>query len=65
MYLLPEEVRFLAAAKLFELGKMSSEKAAKIAGLDRVSFLEKLGHSRLFSKTILPFSSEFPNPFIS
>lgn len=65
MYLLPEEVRFLAATKLFELGKISSEKAAKIAGLDRASFLEKLGHSRLFSKTILPFPSEFQNPFIS
>jgi predicted HTH domain antitoxin len=38
-----EEVRFLASAKLFELGKISSGKAAKMAGLDRVSFLEKLG----------------------
>lgn len=37
-----EEVRFLTAAKLYELGKISSGKAAKMAGLDRVSFLEKL-----------------------
>ena len=30
------EVRFLAAAKLFELGKLSSGKAAAMAGLGRV-----------------------------
>jgi predicted HTH domain antitoxin len=39
-----EEIRFLAAAKLFELGKISSGKAAKMAGVDKVTFLEKLGH---------------------
>ena len=33
------EVRFLAAAKLFELGKLSSGKAAAMAGLGRVEFL--------------------------
>ncbi len=37
------EVRFLAAAKLFELGKLSSGKAAAMAGLGRVTFLHKLG----------------------
>ena len=37
------EVRFLAAAKLFELGKLSSGKAATMAGLGRVEFLHKLG----------------------
>jgi Uncharacterised protein family (UPF0175) len=37
------EVRFLAAAKLFELGKLSSGKAAAMAGLGRVGFLHKLG----------------------
>jgi len=37
------EVRFLAAAKLFELGKLSSGKAAAMAGLGRVEFLHKLG----------------------
>ena len=42
-----EELRFLAAAKLFELGKISSGKAAKMAGVDRVSFLEKLGHYKM------------------
>jgi predicted HTH domain antitoxin len=42
-----KEVRFLAAAKLYELGKISSGKAAKMAGLDRVSFLKKLGHYKM------------------
>jgi hypothetical protein len=37
------EVRFLAAAKLFELGKLSSGKAAVMAGFGRVEFLHKLG----------------------
>jgi len=37
------EVRFLAAAKLFELGKLSSGKAAAMAGLGRVEFLHKPG----------------------
>ena len=37
------EVRLLAAAKLFELGKLSSGKAAAKAGLGRVAFLHKLG----------------------
>jgi len=41
------EVRFLAAAKLYELGKMSSGKAAKLAGMDRVSFLRKLGKYKM------------------
>jgi Uncharacterised protein family (UPF0175) len=32
-----------AAAKLFELGRLSSGKAAAMAGLGRVAFLHKLG----------------------
>ena len=42
-----EEIRFLAAAKLFELGKPSSGKAAEMAGLDRVTFLIKLGRFKV------------------
>jgi predicted HTH domain antitoxin len=42
-----EEVRFLAAAKFYELGKISSGKAAKMAGLNRISFIEKLGHYKI------------------
>ena len=38
-----EELRFLAAAKLYELGRLSSGKAAKLAGMERVEFLRSLG----------------------
>jgi predicted HTH domain antitoxin len=34
-----EEARYLLALKLYELGKISSGKAAKIAGTNRVVFL--------------------------
>ncbi|MEB2309914.1 MAG: UPF0175 family protein [Candidatus Brocadiaceae bacterium] len=37
-----EEARYLLALKLYELGKISSGKAAKIAGLNRVEFLMRL-----------------------
>jgi predicted HTH domain antitoxin len=36
------EIRFLAAAKLFELGRLSSGKAARLVGMDRVAFLYEL-----------------------
>lgn len=38
-----EEARYLLALKLYELGKISSGKAAKVAGLGRVEFLMKMG----------------------
>ena len=37
-----EELRFLAAAKLYELGRLSSGKAAQLAGMARVEFLRAL-----------------------
>jgi predicted nucleotidyltransferase/predicted HTH domain antitoxin len=36
------EIRFLAAAKLYEMGRLSSGKAAEMAGIGRVEFLHKL-----------------------
>jgi predicted HTH domain antitoxin len=36
------ELRMAAAVKLFELGRMSSGAAAKLAGVPRVVFLSKL-----------------------
>ena len=36
------EVRLAAAAKLYELGRLSSGSAAKLAGIPRVAFLAKL-----------------------
>jgi predicted HTH domain antitoxin len=35
-------IRMVAAAKLYELGKLSSGRAADLAGLPRVSFLQTL-----------------------
>ncbi|MBI3007997.1 MAG: UPF0175 family protein [Candidatus Omnitrophica bacterium] len=37
------EIRMAAAAKLFELGKLSSGRAAELAGISRTSFLQALG----------------------
>jgi predicted HTH domain antitoxin len=36
------EMKFLAAVKLFELGRLSSGKAAELAGMGRVEFLRAL-----------------------
>ena len=45
--LTPEEMErqilLMAALKMFELGKISSGKAAELAGLSRVDFLEECG----------------------
>lgn len=38
-----EEIKLLAAVKLFELGRLSSGRAAQLAGLSRVAFLMRLG----------------------
>ena len=42
-----QELKMLAAVKLYELGKISSGKAAALAGMDRVSFLMALGRYRV------------------
>ena len=39
-----KELPLLAAVKLFELGRLSSGRAAQLAGISRVEFLECLGH---------------------
>ncbi len=41
------DVKMLAAVKLFELGKLSSGRAAQLAGLSRVEFLLALGRYRV------------------
>lgn len=38
-----EEVRFLAAAKLYELGRLTAGKAAQLADMERLEFLFRLG----------------------
>jgi predicted HTH domain antitoxin len=42
-----KELKMLAAVKLYELGKISSGKAAALAGTDRVSFLLGLERYRV------------------
>lgn len=37
------EVRLMAALKMFELGKLSSGKAAQLAGISHVEFFEMCG----------------------
>ncbi len=49
-----EEAKYLLALKLYELGKISSGKAAKIAGLSRVAFLMRLGRYK-----VSPFQVDF------
>jgi len=39
---LSRDIRMLAAAKLYELGKLSSGRAAQLADMSRVSFLRAL-----------------------
>jgi predicted HTH domain antitoxin len=42
------EVRMLAAVKLYELGRLSSGRAAELAGIPRVEFLLALGRYNVF-----------------
>lgn len=47
------EIRILAAVKLYELGRLSSGRAAELAGMSRVEFLLNLGRYKVF-----PFAAE-------
>ena len=47
------EIRMLAAVKLYELGRLSSGRAAELAGMSRVEFLLSLGRYKVF-----PFEAE-------
>lgn len=40
-------IRLMAALKMFELGKISSGKAAELAGMSRVEFIETCGRYRV------------------
>lgn len=42
-----QQVRLMAALKMFELGKISSGKAAELAGMSRVEFLDTCGRYRV------------------
>ena len=47
------ELALLAAIKLYELGRLSSGRAAELAGMARVEFLLTLGRYKVF-----PFQAE-------
>lgn len=47
------EMRILAAVKLFEMGRLSSGRAAELAGMARVEFLLSLSRYKVF-----PFAAE-------
>lgn len=47
------ELRVLAAVKLYELGRLSSGRAAELADMPRVEFLLTLGRYKVF-----PFEAE-------
>ena len=47
------ELRLLAAVKLYELSRLSSGRAAELAGMPRVEFLLALGRYKVF-----PFQAE-------
>jgi predicted HTH domain antitoxin len=42
-----QHIRLMAALKMFELGKISSGKAAELAGMSRTEFLEACGRYRV------------------
>jgi len=42
------EIRMLAAVKLFEMGRLSSGRAAELAGMSRVEFLLSLTRYKVF-----------------
>jgi predicted HTH domain antitoxin len=44
---LQAQIRLMAALKMFELGKLSSGKAAELAGMSRVEFFEVCGRYRV------------------
>jgi len=42
-----QHIRLMAALKMFELGKISSGKAAELAGMSRMEFFEACGRYRV------------------
>jgi predicted HTH domain antitoxin len=49
------QILLMAALKMFELGKLSSGKAAALAGMSRVAFLEQCG---LYGVSVFNYSPE-------
>jgi predicted HTH domain antitoxin len=49
-----EEAKFLLAAKLYELGKVTSGQAAKLCGMERVEFLFSLERAGVTMSNLRP-----------
>ena len=60
---LEAQILLMAALKMFELGKLSSGKAAELAGLSRVEFFEMCGRYRVpvFNYTADELEAELQN----
>lgn len=55
---LEHHIRLMAALKMFELGKVSSGKAAELAGMSKVEFLETCGRYRVSLFNYTPEDAE-------
>jgi predicted HTH domain antitoxin len=55
---LEHHIRLMAALKMFELGKVSSGKAAELAGMSRIEFLETCGRYRVSPFNYSPEEAE-------
>ncbi|GJQ48998.1 hypothetical protein KsCSTR_14710 [Candidatus Kuenenia stuttgartiensis] len=53
-----EELKIAAAVKLYEMGKLSSGKAARLAGMDKISFLKILGKYQVSISTLEEFKED-------
>jgi len=49
-----QKMKLLAAVKLFELGRLSSSRAAQLAGISRVAFLLALGRYQVSPFQLTP-----------
>ncbi|MBD3181391.1 UPF0175 family protein [Candidatus Poribacteria bacterium] len=58
------EIKMAAAAKFYEMGKLSSGRAAELAGISRISFLQSLSMYKvpIFSMTETELKQDLNNP---
>jgi len=55
MELEPDEIKMIVAAKLFDMGELSSGQAAEIAGVSRRQFIETVGK---YGVSLFQYSAE-------
>lgn len=59
----PSEARLLLAAKLYELGRLTSGQAAKLCGVGRVEFLVSLSRLGIPASNLRPEDAELELAF--